>query len=124
MDKYNPDVLSKYKDLPKERPDKYTPTGIIWKKITEGGQVPDPANDPNTETLTFRLEEEVQKRTKEKKFVRRRNHAHLPALQEDPPETQAQDFSSLKKAVITHNDKLQHEKETYNKFLEDIKEII
>lgn len=122
--KHNPDVLPKFNEINNARPNKFTPTDVIWKKITPGDQVPDKSQDPSTEKVMTRLDEELHKREKEKKFVRRKNNRKLEPLQDEETSKEAVDFQGLKKLVINENDKLQREKETFNKLLGEINEII
>jgi len=121
--KHNPDVLPKFNELNNNRPNKFTPSDVIWKKITPGDQVPDQSQDPTSEKVMSRLDEEMQKRDKEKKFVRRKNNRQLEPVH-DAEIKETIDFNGLKKLVINDNDKLQKEKETFNKLLAEINQII
>lgn len=121
-EKHNPDVVENYNTTLKTRPTTtFEATDKVWKGITETKDVIQ--DKPSPEEIEARLTEETAKRDKERKFIKRKNHMKLDKI-EEVDDTKTQDFQGLKKAIILENDKLQKEKETYNKFLEDLSDLI
>lgn len=119
-DKYNPDVIKKYETFVHTRPANFDVSDRVWKGLTPGKEVP--KDEPSGQDIRKRLDDELSKRNKERTFVKRKNHEKLDAY-EDAQDKEISDFAGLKKAVITDNDRLQKEKETYNKILEDLNNI-
>lgn len=121
-EKHNPDVVENYNASLKTRPNTtFQVTDTIWKAITDTKDVIQ--DKPSPEEIESRLNEETAKRDKERKFIKRKNHMKLDKIEEDD-DIKTQDFQGLKKAIILENDRLQKEKETYNKFLEDLNDLI
>lgn len=121
-EKHNPDVVEHYNSTLKTRPSiAFQVTDKVWKGITDTKDLIQ--DKPSPEEIQARLNEETAKRDKERKFVKRKNHMKLDKIDE-VDDVKTQDFQGLKKAIILENDKLQKEKETYNKFLEDLNDLI
>ena len=122
-EKHNPDVVDNYKKTLEVRPNiAYETSNKVWKQITNGEEVI--KDEPTIHDIEARLKEEENKRDKEKKFIKRKNHARLFDVEIDGDVKESSDFVAMKKAVIQDNDKLQQEKERYNKLLQDISELI
>lgn len=123
--KHNPDILPKFNQTIANRPSKYETSNVIWKKITQGDDVPVIETDNNA--VMSRLSDELSKRNNEKKFVKKKIGARLDVIADEPDvhiEQNTPDFTHLKKMVISENDKLQKEKEQFNKLLAELDEII
>jgi hypothetical protein len=122
-EKFNPDVLDNYKKTLETRPQtSFEATDRIWKAITDSKEII--TDKPSTEEIDSRLNEELSKRERERKFVKRKNHIKLDAVEETEEATESRDFSTMKRAIIAENDRLQKEKETYNKFLDELKDLM
>uniref|UniRef100_A0A6C0M1Y2 Uncharacterized protein n=1 Tax=viral metagenome TaxID=1070528 RepID=A0A6C0M1Y2_9ZZZZ len=121
-EKFNPDVLINYEEKLKSLPTKFDPSKVVWKGITAGEEVI--IDKPSEEEVKSRFDDELNKRAKEKKFIKRKNHAKLDPLEVQDTENTSNDFGGLKKIIIQDNDRLLKEKETYNRLLDDLQQLL